>query len=38
MVGLLAEIIFAGEDSAAVLDAIDRPGVRIVSLTVTENG
>src|SRR5918997_1570026 len=28
----------AGESSAALLDAIDDPSIRIVSLTVTENG
>lgn len=33
-----AEVIFAGENSAALLDAIDRPDIRIVSLTVTEHG
>ncbi len=38
IIGSLAEVIFAGESSAGLLDAIDRPGVRIVSLTVTENG
>ena len=38
VVGSLADVIFAGESSAALLDAIDRPGIRIVSLTVTENG
>jgi mannitol 2-dehydrogenase len=34
----LTEVIFAGESSAALLDAIDRPETRIVSLTVTEHG
>ncbi len=38
MIGSLAGVVFAGQDSAALLDAIDRPGIRIVSLTVTENG
>jgi len=38
VIGSLCEVVFAGEGSAALLDAIDRPGVRIVSLTVTENG
>src|ERR1700755_2735682 len=28
----------AGDSSAALLDAIDRPEIRIVSLTVTEHG
>ena len=38
VIGSLAATVFAGEDSAALLDAIDQPGIRIVSLTVTENG
>ncbi len=38
VIGSLAEVIFAGEGSGALLDAIDGAGVRIVSLTVTENG
>ena len=38
VIGSLAGVIFAGEDTAALLDAIDQPGIRIVSLTVTENG
>ncbi len=38
VVGSLAAVVFAGESSAALLDAIDRPEIRIVSLTVTENG
>ena len=38
IVGSLAGVVFAGEDSAALLAAIDRPDIRIVSLTVTENG
>ncbi len=38
MIGSLAGVIFAGEDSGPLLDAIDRPEIRIVSLTVTENG
>jgi len=38
VVGSLAAVMFAGESSAALLDAIDRPEIRIVSLTVTENG
>lgn len=38
VIGSLTEIICAGDCSAALLDAIDRPSVRIVSLTVTENG
>lgn len=38
VVGSLAGVMFAGESSAELLDAIDRPEIRIVSLTVTENG
>ena len=38
VIGSLADVIFAGESSAALLDAIDKPGIHIVSLTVTENG
>ena len=38
VVGSLVDVVFAGEDSGPLLDAIDRTGVRIVSLTVTENG
>ena len=38
VVGSLAAVVFAGESSAELLDAIDRPEIRIVSLTVTENG
>jgi mannitol-1-phosphate/altronate dehydrogenase len=38
VIGAIPEVIFAGEDSAALLDAIDRPEIRIVSLTVTEHG
>jgi len=38
VIGSLAGVVFAGESSAALLDAIDRPDIRIVSLTVTENG
>jgi mannitol 2-dehydrogenase len=38
VIGSIAEVIFAGESSAALLSAIDRPAIRIVSLTVTENG
>ncbi len=37
-IGSLADIVFAGESSAALLDAIDAEGIRIVSLTVSENG
>jgi mannitol 2-dehydrogenase len=38
VIGCIAGLIHAAEDSAALLDAIDAPGVRIVSLTVTEHG
>ena len=38
VVASLTNVIFAGDSSAALLDAIDKPGIRIVSLTVTENG
>jgi fructuronate reductase/mannitol 2-dehydrogenase len=37
-IGSLAGIVYAGESSAALLDAIDAEGIRIVSLTVSENG
>ncbi len=38
VIGSLADVVFAGDDSAALLHVIDQPGIRIVSLTVTENG
>ncbi|MGG5820101.1 mannitol dehydrogenase family protein [Falsiroseomonas sp. HW251] len=38
VIGSLAGLIFAGESSVALLDAMDSPAIRIVSLTVTENG
>ncbi|MGE7414938.1 mannitol dehydrogenase family protein [Methylobacterium tarhaniae] len=38
VIGALAGLAFAGETTRAVLDAIDDPAIRIVSLTVTENG
>jgi mannitol 2-dehydrogenase len=38
VIGSLAVPIYAGESSAKLLDAIDDPAIRIVSLTVTENG
>lgn len=38
VIGSLAGVIFAGDDSTALLDAIDERSTRIVSLTVTENG
>ncbi len=38
IIGSIPRVIFAGEEAAALLDAIDQPAIRIVSLTVTENG
>jgi mannitol 2-dehydrogenase len=38
VIGSLAGVIFAGESSATLLEAIDPPKIRIVSLTVTEHG
>jgi mannitol-1-phosphate/altronate dehydrogenase len=38
VVGVLADVIFAGESSVPALQAIDDPAIAIVSLTVTENG
>lgn len=38
VIGSVVRVIYAGESSAALLDAIDDPRIRIVSLTVTENG
>jgi mannitol 2-dehydrogenase len=38
VIGSVCEVIFAGESPQAALDAIDDPAIRIVSLTVTENG
>jgi len=38
VVGALCGVIYAGDGSAALLHAMDARGVRIVSLTVTENG
>ncbi|HEY6433661.1 MAG TPA: mannitol dehydrogenase family protein, partial [Acetobacteraceae bacterium] len=38
VIGSIAEPIYARDSSAALLDVIARPEVRIVSLTVTENG
>lgn len=37
VVGSIVEILAPG-DTEAILDVIDRPGIRIVSLTVSENG
>ncbi|MBL6457235.1 mannitol dehydrogenase family protein [Belnapia sp. T6] len=38
VIGSLAGLVFAGDGSAALLAAMDAPAIRIVSLTVTENG
>ena len=38
IIGSLADVIFAGDSSAALMQAIDNPEIRIVSLTVTEHG
>jgi mannitol 2-dehydrogenase len=38
IVGSLTRLIFAGEDSAGLLAAIDAPATRIVSLTITQHG
>ncbi len=38
VIGCVREVIFAGESSQSALEAIDDPAVRIVSLTITENG
>jgi mannitol 2-dehydrogenase len=38
VIGSLAGVMFAGDSSARLLEAIDAPQIRIVSLTVTEHG
>ncbi|HWK52046.1 MAG TPA: mannitol dehydrogenase family protein [Steroidobacter sp.] len=38
VIGSLAGVLYGGESSAAVLDAIDDPAICIVSLTITERG
>lgn len=38
VIGSIARVIYAGESGAALLDTITPADVRIVSLTVTENG
>jgi fructuronate reductase/mannitol 2-dehydrogenase len=38
VIGSLADVVFAGGSSAALLDIIDGDNIRIVSLTVTEHG
>lgn len=38
IIGSLADVIFAGDDSLPLVAAIAQPAIRIVSLTVTEHG
>lgn len=38
VIASIPQAIFAGEDSATLLEAIDRQEIRIVSMTVTEHG
>jgi mannitol 2-dehydrogenase len=38
VIGSIAQLVHAADSSAALLTAIDQPSIRIVSLTVTENG
>lgn len=38
VIGAIPTVVHAADSSEALLDAIDRPEIRIVSLTVTENG
>lgn len=38
VIGSLADVVFAGETTSALLARIDDPAIRIVSLTVSENG
>jgi fructuronate reductase len=38
VIGAIREVLVAPEDPAALLDALSDPGIRIVSLTVTEKG
>jgi mannitol-1-phosphate/altronate dehydrogenase len=38
VIGALTELAHSADDSAALLQIVDRPLIRIVSLTVTENG
>lgn len=38
VIGSLADVVFAADSPAALLAAIGRPQIRIVSLTVTEHG
>lgn len=38
VIASLARVVFAGESSAELLDLLDDPAIRIVTLTVTESG
>jgi mannitol-1-phosphate/altronate dehydrogenase len=38
VIGSLAGVLFAGDSTEALLTRIDQPAIRIVSLTVSENG
>jgi len=38
VIGSLADVVFAGESTERLLTRIDDPAIRIVSLTVSENG
>jgi mannitol 2-dehydrogenase len=38
VIGSIVDVVFAGDSSAALLNDIDQPDIRIVSLTVTEHG
>jgi mannitol 2-dehydrogenase len=38
VIGSLTGVVFAGESSAALMEATDRRAIRIVSLTVTKHG
>ena len=38
VIGSLADVVFAGEGSEGLLARIDDPAIRIVSMTVSENG
>ncbi len=38
IIGSVVRVIYAGDSSSELLDAIDDPRIRIVSLTVTEHG
>ncbi|WP_428486962.1 mannitol dehydrogenase family protein [Rhodopila sp.] len=38
VIGSLADVVFAGDSSAGLLETIAQPDIRIISLTVTEHG